>query len=163
MTFQWIGQLIWWPQLWIKRLRKGGPNGKLAHLKCPSILLLQPHIPKTHRNTWAQGPRPIYIFVLLQCPASDAFHLWYIYPHFLTPRLHPVVRFVSILSVACHSNGFYFAFMCPPQTFFPTLLSFSSAAGWLWHVLMHWPQCLLQPASWDWSYTVKKYYYCIFT
>jgi len=162
MTFQWIGQLIWWPQLWIKRLRKGGPNGKLAHLKCPSILLLQPHIPKTPRNTWAQGPRPIYIFVLLQCPASDVFHLWYIPTH-SDPKTTSCSSVRIDFECRLPFKWFLFRIYVPDPDFFPTLLSFSSAAGWLWHVLMHWPQCLLQPAGWDWSYTVNKYYYCIFT
>lgn len=55
-------------------------------------------------------------------PSDQRFPFTYI----LRSQDHPIVRFVSISSVACHSNGFYFAFMCPAQTLsshFSVLLS----------------------------------------
>lgn len=75
----------------------------LAHLKCPSIL--QPSINK--QTTWVLGS--IYVF---RCTVSfgrvNPTHRIQLPPYPM--RLHQSAAFVSILSVACHSNAFYFAF-----------------------------------------------------
>lgn len=121
MTLQWIGQLIWWPQVWIKRLRIGWPNGKLAHLKCPSILLLQPHIPYKHTEALGlenQGPFTFSYFCNAQRPTVPI----HIYPS----KSGPSYRSVRIdFECRLPFKWFLFRIYVPGSDFVLTLFSSS--------------------------------------